>query len=291
MSRSWWWRAVSRPEGKEHGLVIAKDEKGEPTATLPYQIVRRGPVSAILMPQLTQTGHIWTAPAADRPEAMIAMCLELKRLMRRERCIMAQVADYLAPEEIEILRSEGFEIEERVSYRIEPDDIEAVINRFHSDKRRNYRKAKGLTLDTGMTPDELYTAIETSYGKVFYSREIFTTLAAEAIRHDSGVILRAHNAGGDAVSALLLTFDSHFAYHMAYAATPSHERDGSLEWLTVRAMEYAFARGLTFDFEGSIVPGIARSYRHFGGVAAHYVFATRYANPLVKSIVKILKRK
>ena len=59
--------------------------------------------------------------------------------------------------------------------------------------------------------------------------------------------------------------------------------------MTVKAMEYAFERGLTFDFEGSVIPGIARSYRHFGGVAAHYTLATLYRDKLTGWIIRTIK--
>lgn len=75
----------------------------------------------------------------------------------------------------------GFEIERRVSYRITPTTMDEAISHFHSDKRRTLRKAHDLSLDTAMTPDEMYTELMTAYGTVSYSRELFTSLATAAI--------------------------------------------------------------------------------------------------------------
>ena len=230
--------------------------------------------------------------SGGEPLFQLASFLELvkalKKEMRSRRAIMAQVADYLTEDDKAILHSEGFDIEERVSYRIEPDDIDAVVKRFHSDKRRTLRKAQGLTLDTAMTPDELYSLIKKAYGTAAYTRNLFTSLASAALENKSGVILRAKDSAGADAAALLLVHDNRIAYYLAYAIAPEHRTDGSMEWLTVEAMKYAFERGLTFDFEGSIIPNIARTYRHYGGQPAHYTLMTVYANPLVKLAMRAL---
>ncbi len=290
MARTWWWDAVSSPVGKEWIRLTANDPDGRVVASLPCQFTRRGPFSAILLPQLTQTSHIEFATEADRAEALRLLISELRRVMRERRAILAQVADYMTEDEEAILTSMGFEIERRVSYRIEPTSMDEVISHFHSDKRRTLRKAHGLSLDTDMTPDEMHTELVNSYGSVAYSRNLFTSLASSAICNNCGVILRAKDEHGQTAAALLLTYDETTAYYLAYAINPAHRTDGSMEWLTVQAIEYAFSRKLTFDFEGSMIPNIARTYRHYGGQPARYTFATLYANPLAKLAIKGLKK-
>lgn len=95
MAQSWWWDAVSSPAGKEWIRLTACDSSGHVMASMPCQITHRGPFSAILIPQLTQTSHIEFAPEADRAEALTILIRELKRLMRNRRAVIAQVADYM----------------------------------------------------------------------------------------------------------------------------------------------------------------------------------------------------
>ena len=52
MSRPWWWEAVSCPSGKECGRIEAKNADGRTVASVPYQLTRRGPFTAMLLPQL-----------------------------------------------------------------------------------------------------------------------------------------------------------------------------------------------------------------------------------------------
>ncbi len=290
MARTWWWDAVSSPAEKEWMRLTVCDSKGDTVASMPCQLTRRGPFSAILLPQLTQTSHITFSPTADRAAALKLLIGELRKEMSRRKAIVAQVADYLTEDDVSVLAAMGFEIERRVSYRIEPTATETVVSLFHSDKRRTLRKAQGLSLDTEMAPDEMYTELVAAYGTVSYSRSLFTSLAKAAIANNSGVILRAKDERGENAAALLLTYDETTAYYLTYAINPAHRTDGSMEWLTVQAIEYAFRRGLIFDFEGSMIPNIARTYRHYGGQPAYYTFATLYANPIARLAIKGLER-
>lgn len=291
MSRPWWWEAVSCPSGKECGRIEAKNADGRTVASVPYQLTRRGPFTAMLLPQLTQTSHIRVEPGSDRVEALRALIGEIKKFMRERRVLMAQVADYMTRQDEQTLASEGFKMEPRVSYRIAPVDIATAIDNFTPGKRRKYRKAAAanFSLRQDMTPDELYSALEEAFGKVKYPRELLTTLANAAIGRGCGVILQARDSQGEHAAAVFLAYDDESLYYMAPTISPAHRQDGANEWLTVKAMEYAFERGLTFDFEGSVIPGIARSYRHFGGVAAHYTLATLYRDKLTGWIIRTIK--
>ena len=96
MSRTWWWEAVSTPVGKESGTICAHGGRGETAASVPYQVTKRGPFAALLLPQLTQTSHMSLPSGQDgRGEALKSLIGELKRFMAQRLVVMAQVADYM----------------------------------------------------------------------------------------------------------------------------------------------------------------------------------------------------
>lgn len=283
MSASWWWEAVSATVGKECGHIEVRDAGGEVIASMPYQLTRRGPVAAMLMPELTQTCHLWTSPKADRIEALRALMRELRSEMRRRRIVMVQVADYLSEADKELLTSEGFDLEERVSYQIGTEAAGCVAARLYPDKRHRYKKACGkFTLDEDMTADELYAAIEKAYVDVRYPKRLFTKLVETAIDNGNGVILRARATDGSTAASVFLATDAEAAYYLTPAIDPAHKSDGANEWLTVQAIEYTLSRGMIFDFEGSMIPGIASSFRHYGGTPSHYTFGTIYSHKIFK---------
>lgn len=289
MSADWWWAATSETVGKEWGRIEAKGGNGEVVASMPYQVTRRGPFTAMLMPELTQTGHIWTSPDADRGEALKALIEALRGKMKNERTLMVQVSDYMTEADKAILREEGFELAERVSYKIKPEAAGHVEARLCPGKRRKYRKACGhFSLDEGMTPAELYDEIEKAYVNVRYPRNLFLRLGNAAIKNGNGMILRAKASDGSTAASVFLAIDSEAAYYLTPAINPAHRTDGANEWLTVQAIERVLSRGLTFDFEGSMVPGIANSYRHYGGTPDHYTFATLYRPKIFKYLVRVL---
>lgn len=289
MSADWWWEAVSETVGKEWGRIETRGEGGEVVASMPYQITRRGPFTAMLMPELTQTGHIRTSPDADRGEALKALIAALRAKMKSERTLMVQVSDYMTEADKSILTEEGFELSDRVSYKIKPDAAGDVASRLYPNKRRRYRKACGhFSLDESMTPAELYDEIEKAYVSVRYPRDLFLRLADTAIKNGNGMILRAKATDGSTAASVFLALDSEAAYYLTPAINPAHRSDGANEWLTVQAIERVLSRGMTFDFEGSMVPHIAHSYRHYGGSPDHYTFATLYRPQFIRHIVGAL---
>lgn len=288
MSASWWWEAVSRPVGKECGRIEVVREGGKAIASMPYQLTRRGPFKAMLMPELTQTGCLWTSPDVDRGEALRLLLKELRRFLRRERIVMVQVADYLSDSDKAILTANGFALQNRISYQISAGTAEDdIVANLAPNKRRRYKRALGnFSLSTDLTPAELYSALQKSYGKVLYPQALFLSLTTSALKSGNGVILSAQTTSGDTAAAVFLATDAHSAYYLTPALHPDHKTDGANEWLTVQAIRYALSHGLTFDFEGSMVPAIAKSYSQYGSTPARYTFGTLYSHPIVKWLAR-----
>lgn len=296
MSSPWWWEAVSRPVGKDFGRIEVLAADGQVIASMPYQLTRRGPLSAILMPELTQTARLWTAPSVDRQEALRLLIKELRTFMKRNRVVMVQVADYLSEADKELLRAEGFSLQDRVSYQIAATTpADSIAGNLAPNKRRRYKRACGnFTLHTDLTPTELYSALQKSYGTVRYPQALFLSLATAALANGNGVILSAQTPSGDTAAAVLLVTDDRTAYYLTPALHPDHKSDGANEWLTVQAIRHALSHGLTFDFEGSMVPTIAKSYSQYGSTPAHYTFATLFSPKPVKwlaTAISALKKK
>lgn len=289
MSADWWWESVSETVGKEWGRIEAMGGHGEVVASMPYQITRRGPFTAMLMPELTQTGHIRISPDADRGEALKALIEALKAKMKSERTLMVQVSDYMTEADKSILREEGFELSDRISYKIKPDAAGDAASRLYPNKRRRYRKACGhFSLDESMTPAELYDEIKKAYVSVRYPRTLFLRLAGTAIKNGNGMIMSAKASDGSTAASVFLALDTEAAYYLTPAINPAHKTDGANEWLTVQAIERVLSRGMTFDFEGSMAPQIAHSYRHYGGSPDHYTFATLYRPQFIRHMAGAL---
>lgn len=293
MARAWWLEAVSRPAGKEWGAVMATGVDGRLVGAMPYQLTRRGPVAAMLMPQLTQLSHIWTAPGTDRAEAVAATLRELRQQMRRDRVLMAQFADRLTEAECGAFMAEGFTLEERISLRLNDlSDIHQVEAAFAKYKKRKLRKAEaqGYTLDTDLTASEFTDLarqeITLLHGSLLYPPALLEELAREAMGRGCCRLFCARAAGGVAAAAVMMVHDETTAYYLVTPRSEAYSRLGAVEWVTREAIRWAATEGLAFDFEGSMDSGVARSYSAYGATAAPYALATWCANGLVRWLVR-----
>lgn len=298
MARAWWMEAVSRPACKEWGAVMATDGSGRLLGAMPYQLTRRGPVAAMLMPQLTQLSHIWTAPEADRAGAVAATLRELRRQMRRDRVLMAQFADRLTEAERGAFIAEGFTLEERISLRLNDlSDIRQVEAAFAKYKKRKLRKAdaQGYTLDTGLTASEFTDMarqeISQLHGPLLYPPALLAELAREAMGRGCCQLFCARAAAGDVAAAVMMVYDETTAYYLVTPRSTAYSSLGAVEWVTREAIRWAAERGLVFDFEGSMDSGVARSYSAYGATAAPYAMATWCANGLVRWLARRWIRK
>ncbi len=292
MAQAWWFEAVSTPVNKEWGAIIIKDEDGKTCAALPYQLTKRGPFTAMLMPQLTQVSYIWTAPEVDRLVWLEKMLEELKKFCSERRTVMVQFSSYLAEGEVELFKKHGFEIEERVSYRIEPkEDFQEIENNFHQNIRRAIKKTDNLLHfeQDASTDTEFFSFFRENLAqrnkKPFYPEALWKSLYLAGLKRDQSTILWAHEGWRTPRAAVMMVWDENIAYYLVPTFTKTETRNDSLKWLTRECIHFVTVEGMTFDFEGSVEPGIARAYRHFGGVAHTYYFCSWYANSCLKRVL------
>lgn len=279
MARDWWLDAVSAPAGKEWDAVLLRDADGSPLAAMPYQVTRRGPFTAMLMPQLTQHMSIWTHPDGDRERLMDSLLKRLRRTMLRRLTLMAQFAAHMPPSEEMLLREAGFRTQRRVTYVIAPTtNSAALLSGMHDYKRRNVRKGErlGLTMDTDMSAADFYAAMRETFAQrgssMEYSQEMLTSLHDAAAERGLCHIFRATLPDGSRAAAAMAVHDGRRLFFLASSITPELAHCKGLEWLTYQMILWASERGMTFDFEGSMIPSVADSYRRFGATKEEYVF-------------------
>jgi hypothetical protein len=68
------------------------------------------------------------------------------------------------------------------------------------------------------------------------------------------------------------------------------KKSGAMAWLTAQALEEAHRKGLQFDFEGSMIPSIASSYKQFGGRPVTYHRIEKFLNPFIRVAVRLRQR-
>lgn len=67
------------------------------------------------------------------------------------------------------------------------------------------------------------------------------------------------------MSLLFLVWDERSAYHLLGGNVPEHQSADTYSALIWRAIRQAHDKGLSYDFEGSMIKRISKSFREFGG--------------------------
>lgn len=287
-AQAWWWERASKQH--EWDVLFLEDESGEPLAAMPYQTVRRLGLRAMLMPVHTQYEWVWIRPEAPADiYARLAQALE--DLCRAQRIVWVQLQGFLPLPLIEALAARGFCARERVTYRIDTIPSRSELpSLFSENKRRQLRKAKDLRL-TDLTPQAFYafhrTCLAAQGKRIDYREDWADAVLTEAVKRGSGRLLAAQDKEGNNLAALFLAWDDRTAYYLMPTYAPAAKDSGAVAWLTAEALEIARDKGLAFDFEGSMTPSIASSYRQFGGKAVVYHRIEKYYHFLIRCYARL----
>ena len=286
----WWMDAVCA--GKEWDVLLVEQE-GEIVGAMPYLLRKRAWFRYIVMPQQTQIGGIWVTPeiTADRWKTA-----EVCRLIKEQidgLGIAYYYQQYLPGSLcVDAMRALGFKTKERVTYRMEDlSNLDAVIDRFSKNKKRQLQKAMSLHAERGMEIEDFYRfhrqCLAAKKRKISYSREFLLVLERKARRLGQCEVLSICNADGVPYAAAFLVWDKHYMYYLIPAYDPAFGESGAGALLALEAMKLAREKQVQFDFEGSMERGTAKHYKQFGSVPATYYSVEKYYKPIFRIAIWI----
>ena len=271
-STTWWLDAVA-PDGWRAHLV----EEGELRAAWPTLVSRNrwgtlhlgAPLTPFLGPILPAAEgekRRWTS--AER--SLELLIEELGPYAHLEARCHPGFA-YWTP-----LSWHGFTQTTRFTWRLEDlTDLERGEARLRSNIRSDIRKARkqGVTVVEGNKYDLLELHAAAGKGRERMTGPTWRTVEAldgPAASRDARSILVAHGADGEPHAAGYFVWDQTTMYYLVGASDAELRASGATSLLLWAAIERAAQRGLSFDFEGSMIRSIERFFRAFGGVPAAY---------------------
>lgn len=265
--QDWWMDAV----------CVGKQWK--PIANMPCLLRQRMGMRYVLMPQQTQIGGGFSGQTAEQ----IADALKNEHL-----AYYYQHYPINSPLPLQ-LQELGFSIRQHVTYRIDDlTDTDALLKRFSENKKRQIRKAKDLQL-TDMTAEEFYAfhseCLRMQGKQINYSAEFFRSLHRACAEHEASHILALRDESGAMHAAVYLVFDSQTCYFLIPCYNPEHRDSGAGARIVLEAILFAAQRSKSFDFEGSMIPGVANHYRQFGSSPAIFYEVEKCYNPLFRLLL------
>jgi hypothetical protein len=272
----WWMDAVCA--GKQWDVLMIQGEQGEILAAMPYLLRKRAWMKYIVMPQQTQIGGIWlTEAAADVPDICQKISNELAKM---KLCYYRQQYPIGSPA-VAAMQKLGFKSEKRITYRIEDlADIEKIVQSFSKNKKRQLQKAQSLHVSIDMNIEDFYrfhVQCLLNQGKqISYTREFLLVLERKAKRLNQCHILSVSNEENQVVAAVFLVWDKRSMYYLIPCYDPQYKDSGACALLAEQAIRLASEKGLAFDFEGSMIAGVANHYKQFGSTATTYYSVEKY---------------
>ena len=276
----WWMDAVCA--GKQWDVLLSFNEQGAIQAAMPYLLRKRLWMKYIIMPQQTQIGGIWIAPSVAGNDHQVAtICQDFaQQLADLGLSYYAQHYPINNPA-IEAMCALGFKAKERVTYRIEDlSDLDQVISNFSKNKKRQLQRALSLHAESNMSVEDFYRyhvqCLHEQGKQISYSREFLLVLERKAARMQQCQILSICNADNQMLAAAFLVWDQHTMYYLIPCYASAYKDTGAGALLVLEAIKLARQKGVAFDFEGSMIRGVANHYKQFGSTRTSYYCVEKY---------------
>ena len=287
-AQAWWWKCCTI--GKEWDAIIIENAEGQIEAAMPYHIFCRFGIRTMLMPQHSQ--YLYAYISNNAPKDIYRRLVDnIDNICKKNHVGLLQIQGFFQKQLLEELSKRKFTIRERNTYRIDKiPSLENLPSSFSTNKRRQLRKAVDLQL-VDLSVESFYSFERTCWTaqnrQIDYPISWAKAVLSEATKLRQGRLIAAKAKNGALMAALFLAWDDKYAYYLLPAYNPATKNNGGVAWLTTQALKIAKEKGLSFDFEGSMIPSIASSYRQFGGQAVTYYSIEKFYNPLYRIFIWI----
>lgn len=286
-SKPWWMDAVCGPENWDVWLY---EKGGNIMAAMPYYFERRGSYRYITKAPLTQhNGIIFREdPVRKAPKEA-----EFQEKVIKAACFFIQDMglDVYEQQYAPSFRNwspffwNNYTCILRYTYVIEDtSDMAQVWENLAPAYRNEILKGQRLTtVSTDIDPDRFYDEHE----KVFlkqgrqcpFSRDFWYRFYQAGQDHGTGQMFCAVDEEGNIHSLLFLIWDERYVYHLLGGYMPEFSSSQAYPALVYHGINFAHEKGLSYDFEGSMLPQVQKSFRQFGGVPKPYYRIRKVFNP------------
>lgn len=286
-SKSWWMDAVCGPENWDVWLYRNGEEV---LAAMPYYFEKRGDYNYITKALLTQNnGIIFRYPEGARSVA---------KQIYEEKVINA-ACEFIDSMKLDVYEQQyhydfrnwlpffwnRYTAMVRYTYVLDDiNDMEAVWNALSTKARKLIKKGqRNCKIKTDLDVDTFYYEHE----KVFlkqglrcpFSYEQWNKLYSACKVHESCRIFYAVEKDENIASLLFLIWDERSAYLLLGGSMPPYQNLDTYSALIWESIKYASEKGLIYDFEGSVIKRISKSFREFGGEPKPYFRIRKVFNP------------
>jgi len=277
-SQYWWMNTVCSENEWDVYLI---GEGNDIIASMPYYIKNQGEQKIITKAILTQNNGIWIKYPLSQ---------KLSSRLNYEEKIINQICDHL--ESLPIAKYEQqyhysfknwlpfywrqYNAITRYTYVIDnTSDMELVRENYSSKIRNEINNARKKLKIYESNDLKAFFGINTlSFSrqnmKIPYTFELFTNLYKECSERNCCKLLFAGDNRNNMQSVAMIVWDQDSVYYLLNGTDPDFKHLQGNALLIDKSIEIAHDLGKKFDFEGSVIKGIEKSFRQYGGEPKPY---------------------
>lgn len=293
----YWWMDIVCKKGIWDVFLFCENDKV--LASMPYMLLKKWSFKYILQPPLTQTNGIWI----NYPEKLTTE--EKYRLENR-------VSEYFI-RQLDALRVSFFsqcfhysftnwqqfywnKFKQTTRYTFVLNNIndpELLENEFSYAKRKQIKKSQNLFLNMQLTPAAFYSfhcKTLAQKGKTnLIEKELFISLCETAVQRNQGVIIALEDAEKNLHAALFVVWDEESAYNLVSAIDTEFASSGASTRVVLEAVKSLSGKTKRFDFEGSMIEGVAKSFAQFGAIQTPYFEISKFRSVWFELVVQFMR--
>ena len=297
-SRDWWLDCVCGD--KWEVLLSVNGEEIE--AAMPIFFPCKG---TIIMPVYTQTMGIWFNPVYEDDN--------YSKNLYRKQVICEYFISHL-PSHNYFLQNfhhsftdwlpfywKGYSQTTRYTYIFPTiSNLDGIESNLNTNLKRNLKKAKErycLEVKRNISPDVFLEINSQTYerqGKKVYHPDSLRKLIDVSCKKGQGDIWGAYDKQGRLHAAVFLVWQDSCAYYIAGGANPELRKSGAHALVMWESICELAKNSSSFDFEGSMIPGVERFFREFGAIQIPYFVLSKgkrsVINKMVSLCAKIINR-
>lgn len=300
-TKPWYMDAVCGPENWDVWLYYSGDEI---MAAMPFYLERRGKYKYITRPLLTQNnGILFKYPAGSKSVAAA----------RFEEKVISEACAFIDELGVDVFEEQfhysftnwlpffwnNFTGIVRYTYIIpNTGNLDVVWKNISSKQRGIIKKGQRNSIydEEGLDIDSFYK----DYIRIFqkqgmecpYSYDLWKRVSDACIKHDAGKILCRRTQEGKPACVSFIVWDEMFVYKIMGGPIPEYAYLDAYAATTWDEIVLASKMGLAYDFEGSVIKRISKSFREYGGILKPYFRIRKVYNPDVvrKEAEEYIKR-
>lgn len=169
-----------------------------------------------------------------------------------------------------------------------------VYDNFDKTAKKNIRSAQKKiqikdNLDVQVMINMLRITFKSQNRHNPLSEKLIFEIDKACKRYSAGKFLTAVDNDGNIHACSYFVYDKNVFYYLLGGSDPKYRTSGAQSLILWEAIQYASTVSKKFDFEGSMIEGIEKFFRQFGGSPTIYYQITKI--PFVSEIFELLKPK